>query len=110
MFGIEYIDSNQGNDTWVMKGRTDSNCSWYSSYGVHYRDYYNFSSCNLSYVRNCDNTLPICIGYNGIDVYSGEEYSRDNKLSSDGYYSDLPSDLLDEIASAGANKYTYIPE
>lgn len=107
MFGIEYIDSNQGNDTWVMKGETCGRCEWYNSYGVHYRDYNNYLSCNLSYVRNCENTLPIEIGHNGIDVHSGEEYSNKERLTS-GMYACLPSDLLDEIGEA--DRYTYIPE
>ena len=110
MFGIEHIDSGNGNDTWVMKGKTEIHSEWYCSYGEHYKDYSRYSGCNLSYIRNCENTLPIEIGHHGIDVYSGEEYSNSDRLSS-GTYACLPSDFLNEVDTVStADKYTYIPE
>ena len=106
MFGIDYVDSNQGNDTWVMKGKTDNNSVWYNSYGAHYKDYSRYSGCNLSYVRGCESTLPIIIGHTGIDVYSGGTHTNSETLRYS--YSELPQELRDEIGTA--DQYTYIPE
>ena len=105
MFDIEYVDSNQGNDTWIMKGKTEYNSDWYESQGAHYPDYSRYSYSTLSYIRNCENTLPIAIGHKGIDVYSGEEYTCSNILSAS---QTLPQELLDEINSE--DERTYIPQ
>lgn len=110
MFGIEHIDSGNGNDTWVMKGQTVSHGSWCDSYGVHYRDYTNYNGCNLSYVKNCENTLPIAIGHIGIDVYSGEDYSNSSELSRGTFGATFPQEFLNEVSANNASKLTYIPE
>ena len=104
MIGIEYVDTNCGSDTWIMKGKTRYNSgSYYESYGAHYRDYDNFSDCNLSYIRGCENNLPIVIGHNGIDLASGETFSRSGEISS-GSFTYLPTEIKNQ-----PNYPMYIP-
>ena len=110
MFGMDYVDSGNGNDTWVMKGKTYINSSWYNSRGVHYSDYSRYDDCNLSYVRGCEDTLPIRIGHLGIDVRSGEEFSSAENLSQGTRWAILPSDFKQEVTANNSEINTYIPE
>lgn len=103
MYGIEYIDSGCGNDTWILKGRTYGNSSYYNSTGVHYPDYARYEDPNLSYMRNCENNLPINIGHDGIDLASGETFSRSGLISS-GSFAHLPTEIKNQ-----PNYLMYIP-
>lgn len=63
-------------DDWLKK---DGCCSDnIRSYGVHYRDYDNFSSCNTSYPREMPNARNniIYVGHSRICPYCGQEVSN----------------------------------
>jgi len=105
MWGINYIDSGNGNDTWVSRGSTKDNTSWYNTLGCNYQDYRYFRDCNLSKVRNSDNDLPIEIGHEQIDVFCGESLSGcSGKISLGERKADLPDMIAEKT-----NYTTYIP-
>ena len=63
-------------DDWIKKdGCCENNIR---SYGVHYRDYEHFSSCNTSYPREMPNARNnvIDVGHTRICPYCGHEVSN----------------------------------
>ena len=68
------------NNAWVKSGTRPSDVIY--SRGVHYRDYTNFNSCNVSYPKERPLTGEIIdVGCSGVCVNCGREINRNSALT-----------------------------
>lgn len=61
---------------WTISKGTEAAGRYIVSRGTHYRDYNNFSNCNLSRVKGSENENCIQVGHNPICVECGEYHSN----------------------------------
>lgn len=76
------------NNLWILKQGTSACAEMTESRGAHYRDYTNFSNCNVSWLKPSEgklkNTNRIIIGHRGICPTCGTEHgSSDSIICSD---------------------------
>lgn len=74
---------------WINKKGTDECCEVVYSKGVHYRDYENFSDCNVSYLKNEDDSVnytEIVIGHDPICPRCGCEHSNEEAIECEDCY------------------------
>ena len=72
------------NNLWINKKGTSECGNMTTSYGMHYRDYRNFNSCNVSYLKpeegKSKNVTRIIIGHSGICPQCGNEHSYQRSI------------------------------
>ena len=72
------------NNLWFIKKGTSACYDVTESTGAHYRDYTNFDSCNVSWIKPTDgkakNMKRILIGHKGICPTCGESHSSSNAI------------------------------
>lgn len=72
------------NNMWIFKQGTGTCASVTDSQGSHYRDYLNFSNCNVSWLKPTEGKLKnnnrIVIGHNGICPTCGAEHHLSNYI------------------------------
>lgn len=66
---------------WTLKRGTSNVCNYINSYGTHYRDYANFSDCNISLLQGKENENSFIIGHDPICVDCGEEHDNEDCIS-----------------------------
>lgn len=60
---------------WTLSKGTDNASRYIISGGTHYRDYTNFSNCNMSRVKGSENENNIYVGHSPICIQCGETHS-----------------------------------
>ncbi len=71
---------------WLLKKGTSECCSVINSDGTHYKDYAEYSDCNVSYLRRIDglvNTKEITVGSQPICPVCGERHWREDNIQCD---------------------------
>lgn len=67
---------------WTIKPGTGACRDWTSSYGSHYKDYYSFSGCNVTYPSERKGDIhKIDIGHDGICPKCGRNHTREGYLN-----------------------------
>lgn len=69
------------NNLWTLKKGYSWASRYINSYGTHYRDYENFSSCTLSIVKGSENENMIKVGANPICIECGYEHGINENIN-----------------------------
>lgn len=81
------------NNFWIIKQGTSACAEMSESCGAHYRDYTNFSNCNVSWLKPSEgklkNTNRIKIGHSGICLKCGEEHSNCDSIICNDCFNDV---------------------
>lgn len=81
------------NNLWIIKQGTSACAEMSTSRGAHYRDYTNFSNCNVSWLKPSEgklkNTNRIIIGHGGICPKCGEEHSSCDSIICNDCFNDV---------------------
>lgn len=69
-------------NSWILKKGTDNCYTYTSSSGTHYRDYTNYSDCNVSIYKHSEiKTQRVMIGHEPICVCCGEEHDLESNIA-----------------------------
>lgn len=65
---------------WVLSKGINSCSSVIDTIGIHYPDYTNFETCNVSYLKPVKNIKKITVGHNGICPKCGKVHTNHNSI------------------------------
>lgn len=66
---------------WTVKKGTAEASKYVESEGTHYRDYENYSNCNLSIPKGSENEETIIVGHDPICIRCGKEHSTADNIN-----------------------------
>lgn len=72
MFGV--------NNLWVLSKGINNCSSVINTVGIHYPDYINFETCNVSYLKPVKNVKKITVGHEGICPKCGKPHTNHNSI------------------------------
>lgn len=66
---------------WLLRRGIDICKEHIVSFGTHYRDYYHFDNCSISFLKNSENENKLQVGANPICIECGCTHSREDNIN-----------------------------